>query len=156
MSEQTNASFGLPETPEQELARVKAELADAKAKLAAQAAAPVEPVQDLDSQGFAKEYVKLMIFKGSRPDDLQRVPVGIRGYVIQIERGPEVIVHKAFAEVLEHAIEDVTISGDGGLVTRPAHRFPFQIKGPATEEEYLSFQAQMKAATLATAAAARA
>jgi hypothetical protein len=157
MSEAKNANFGLPLTPAEELEAVKKQLAEANAKLIAAglgANADAEPAQNLDSQGFAKEYVKLRIFKGSRKDDLQRVPLGIRGFVVQVERGPEVIIHKVFAEVLEQAIEDVTISGDNELITRPAHRFPYQIIGTATEAEYLAFQASMKAG--ASAAAVRA
>lgn len=155
MSDVTNANFGLPLTPEQEIAALKAQLAEANAKLlAATAPDAVEPVQDLDSQGFPKEYVRLQIFKGSRPDDLAYVPIGIRGFVVKVERGVEVVIHRAFADVLKDAIEDVTVSGEGGLVTRPAHRFPFQILGPATEADYQAFHAKMRAG--ASAAAVRA
>lgn len=149
-----NASFGVPETPEEKIARLESLVAQQAAALRAAAGDAPEKPQDLDSQGFPKEYVRLHIFKGSRPDDLSRVPIGIRGYVINVERGKDVIIHKAFADVLKDAIEDVTISGEGGLVTRPAHRFPFQILGTASEAEYKAFHAEMKSG--ATSAAVRA
>ena len=146
MSDALNQDFGLPpvaETPEQTIARLTAELAAKDAALAAaKAPTPDEPVQDLDSQGFKREYVKLRIFQGSRKDDIQRVPLGIGGYVVQVERGPEVVIHKQFAMVLQDAVEDITISGENELITQPAHRFPFQIIGPATEAEYLAFRAK--------------
>ena len=145
MTTESNANFGLPPTPEQQIEALKKQLEEANQKLLAAGVAAPEPVQDLDSQGFPKEYVKLRIFKGQRPDDLSHVPIGIRGHVVQVERGPEVIIHKAFADVLEHAVEDVTVSGDNELITRPAHRFPFQILGTATESEYLAFRESMKA-----------
>jgi hypothetical protein len=145
MNDDKNASFGLPETPEQVIARLTAALAATQAELAAaKAPAEVEPVKDLDSQGFEKEYVHLHIFEGQRPDDIKRVPLGIGGYVVEVERGKKVIIHKAFAAILEDAIEHVTVSGVNELITRPAHRFPFRIEGPATEAEYLAFKAQMK------------
>ena len=153
MSNEANANFGLPLTPAQEIEALKKQLADANQKLIAAGVADNEPAQNLDSQGFAREYVKLRIFEGSRPDDIKRVPLGINGYVVEVDRGPVVVIHKEFAAVLEHAGEDITVSGDGGLVTRPAHRFPFQIVGPATEDEYLAFHASMKAGAPSAAVA---
>lgn len=150
---EANTTFGLPPTLEEQVEALKKQLAEANQKLVAAGVGGDAPVQDLDSQGFPKEYVKLRIFQGSRPDDLKRVPIGIRGYVVEVDRGPVVVIHRAFAEVLEHAIEDVTVSGEGGLVTRPAHRFPFQILGPATEAEYLAFHASMKAGAPSAATA---
>lgn len=152
MSGTKNEDFGIPSvSAEAQIEALKAKLAEAEAKLAA--IAPVEPDApvDLDSQGFPKEYVRLHIFKGQRPDDLAYVPIGIRGFVVKVTRGEDVIIHKAFADVLKDAIEDVTVSGEGGLTTRPAHRFPFQIKGTATEAEYHAFHAKMKAGASARA-----
>lgn len=149
-----NANFGLPLTAEEQLADLRAKLAAAEAKLAAIAPAPAEPVQDLDSQGFPKEYVKLLIFQGSEKGAITHVPIGIRGYVVNVERGKEVVIHKAFADVLKDAIEDVTIQSEGGLITRPSHRFPFQVVGKATEDDYKAFHAGMRSGVSSAAARA--
>ena len=155
MAEGKNANFGLPPTKDDEIAALKKQLADANAKLIASGAGePVEAPQDLDSQGFEKVYVKLNIAPGQRVDDPARVPLGINGYVIRVERGVDVIVHKAFADVLKNAVEDITLQGEGGLITRPALRFPYQILGPASEDEYQAFKAKMKSG--ASAAVVRA
>jgi len=150
---EANASFGLPLTAEEQIVELRAKLKAAEEKLAAIVPAS-EPVQNLDSQGFPKEYVRLQIFQGGEKGALTHVPIGIRGYVVNVERGKEVVIHKAFADVLKDAVEDVTVQSEGGLITRPSHRFPFQILGPATEAEYLAFHANMKAG--ASSAAVRA
>jgi hypothetical protein len=155
MAEGKNANFGLPPTKDDEIAALKKQLADANAKLIASGAGePAEALQDLDSQGFEKVYVKLNIAPGQRVDDPTHVPLGINGYVVKVERGVDVIIHKAFADVLKNAVEDITLKGDGGLITRPALRFPYQILGPATEDEYQAFKAKMKSG--ASAAVVRA
>ena len=56
--------------------------------------------------------------------------------------------------MLKNAVEDITLQGEGGLITRPALRFPYQILGPASEEEYQAFKAKMKSG--ASAAVVRA
>ena len=109
MSNEANANFGLPLTPAQEIEALKKQLADANQKLIAAGVADNEPAQNLDSQGFAREYVKLRIFEGSRPDDIKRVPLGINGYVVEVDRGPVVVIQKEFAAVLEHDVEDITV-----------------------------------------------
>lgn len=153
-----NAAFGLPpvtETSDQRLIRLQKQaealiaqetdaevvermVAEARAKRAA-----AELPQDTD--GFPKEYVRVVIFKGSQKFDLSYVPLGINGFVIKCPRGEEVILPKCFVtECLEHAIEEVTVQSQGGLITRPAHRFPYSLKGPATPEEYKAFQDQQR------------
>lgn len=142
-----NDTFGLPEekeTAEQTIARLTAALAAAEKKLAAPEAS-VDDVGTLDSQGFPKEYVHLEIFPGREKHDLSYVPLGIGGYALRVQRGVSVIVPKIFVdECLAHAVEEVTTQSEGGLVTRPALRFPYQVKGTASEAEYLAQQAKAK------------
>lgn len=142
-----NENFGLPETPEEKIARLEAQNATLVAQLAVKAAdddAPAnEGVGSADAQGFPRKYVRLQVFRSQNPQDSAYVTPGINGYVIRIERGKDVIVPSVFAEVLEHCIEEVTTQSEGGLVTRPSHRFPFSVLGEATEAEYLAFQTKM-------------
>ncbi len=102
---------------------------------------PSEGTGDTDSQGFPKQYVKLVVFAGQNKTDLQYITPSINGYALKIPRGPVVIVPEVFAQVLDHAVEEVTTKSQGGLETRPAHRFPFNVIGPATEAEYKAFRA---------------
>jgi len=110
----------------------------------AEASLPAAEVQDLDSLGFPKKYVKLTIFKSTSKQDLSYVPVGVNGFVWRIRRGEAVVVHSVVADALNNAITEVVLQAEGGLITQPAHRFPYQAS-PATEEEYLAFKAQMAA-----------
>lgn len=162
-----NAAFGLPpatQTPDERIAELEAllraktadeRIAELEAKLAVSearvaalppddAADPREGTGPADAQGFPKEYVRLTVYRGQSPTDLAYVPVAIRGYALKITRGEEVIVPKVFATVLDQAVEEITTQAMGGLVTRPSHRFPFSVHGPATEEQYLAFQATMR------------
>lgn len=163
-----NANFGLPpevapqdETPEQRALRIKARadaiaLKDAEEeevqRLVAAARAervkanlpPDETKLAVDTQGFPAEYDKVVIFKGQGKNDLSYVPIGINGFVIKAPRGEEIIIPHVFTQVLENAVEEVTIQSQGGLITRPAHRFPYQIRGRATPEEYKAYQMQQR------------
>ena len=102
---------------------------------------PTEGSGDSDAQGFPKQYVKMVVFAGQNKDDLQYITPQVNGYALKIPRGPVVIVPSVVAECLDHAIEEVTTKSQGGLETRPAHRFPFNVIGPATEAEYKAFRA---------------
>ena len=139
--------FGLPPTAD-EYAELKRQLAEANAKLAAlppdTGAAPNEGKGPIDSQGFPKKYVKLTIAESSNPEDLMYVPLAIEGYAIKVTRGKMVILPTVFEEILAHAIQEVTVRSEGGLSTRPALRFPYNVHGPATEEEFLTFRAKMR------------
>lgn len=162
MSEQNgskqNEEFGIPaeqESPEQRAARIQREaerliaaeveqeeiarlVADARAKRAG-ANLPT------DTEGFRKEYVYVTVFEGSQAFDLPYVPLGINGFVIKVPRGQEVILPKEFVtQCLQNAIQEVTVRSQGGLITRPVHRFPFNVRGEATEEAYRAFQASQK------------
>ena len=143
------AALAAQEDDETILARLVAEAKEQRAQAlrarAADIAAAEEGTGEFDSQGLEKRYVELLVFKGNQSTDLSYVPVGVNGYVIKIQRGEKVIVHKIFADVLNDAIEDITISGEGGLITRPAHRFPFQIIGERSEAQYLDFKKKMAA-----------
>jgi hypothetical protein len=97
----------------------------------------------LDGQGFPKEYVRIKVFRRDA-QALDYVTPGINGYVLKIKCDEEVIIPKVFAEVIDHCVEEVTTKSEGGLETRPVHRFPFSLLGPATEAEYLRFQAKMR------------
>ena len=163
-----NANFGLPpevvadETPEQRAARIKARaealafteaeeeevqrlVADARAKRAAANLPPDETRLPVDTQGFPADYDKIVIFKGQSKNDLAYVPIGINGFVIKAPRGETIIIPHVFTEVLEHAVEEVTVQSQGGLITRPAHRFPYQIQGKATPEEYQAYMQGQRA-----------
>ena len=132
----TNATFGLPPTIEE----LQAQIAVLQAKLTAK---DTPPVQNLDSQGLPKKYVKLIVYRGSQAQDPAFVKPSVNGYMVKIQRGEEVITHQCFAEVLEHAVEEITVQSEGGLITRPSQRFTFQVLGEATEEEYLAFKQKM-------------
>lgn len=136
---EANTTFGLPQSEAEQIADLKAKLAASEAALK-EATAKTPPEDDLgtlDSQGFPKEYVKLEIFAGREKHDLNYAPLGIGGYVLRVQRGVEVIVPKIFVdECLAHAVEEITVQSEGGLVTRPALRFPYHVRGPATEAEY--------------------
>jgi len=108
----------------------------------AEASLPEVEVQDLDNLGFPKKYVRLTIFKGTSKQDLSYVPVGCNGFVWRIRRGEAVVVHSVVADVLNHAVTEVVLQAEGGLVTMPAHRFPYQA-APATEAEYIAFKSKM-------------
>lgn len=157
-----NASFGLPpeavaavpETEEQRVARLRAVaeaevaresdeqlLARLKAEARNRRAMNSDASIPTDTQGFPADYVRVEIFKGPNKQDPAYVPLGINGFVIKVPRGEEVILPRVFmTECLEHAIEDVTVQSQGGLITRPVHRFPFMMRGPATPDEYRAYQ----------------
>ena len=161
----TNAGFGIPVDVETHL-RAQAEAAaatqfDEQALLAkytaealarreaelredAEASLPAPEVQDLDNLGFPKKYVKLTVFKGTDKQDLSYVPVGVNGFVWRIRRGEAVVVHSVVADALNNAVTEVVIQSEGGLITQPAHRFPYQAS-PATQAEYDAFKAKMAA-----------
>jgi hypothetical protein len=161
----SNAAFSIPADVEARL-RAQAEVAaasqiDEQAFLAkytaealakreaefreeAEASLPEGEVQDLDNLGFLKKYVKLTIFKGTSKQDLSYVPVGVNGFVWRIRRGEQVIVHSVVADTLNNAVTEVVLQAEGGLITQPAHRYPYQAS-PATQEEYDAFKAKMAA-----------
>lgn len=143
------------ETDEQIVARLVAEMRAERADREAQIRATLgsedrprgnEGTGPAAAQGFPEEYVSLTVYKGRDKHDLSYVPVSVNGYAFKIMRGEKVIVPSVVAQTLDHAIEDVTIESEGGLVTRPAHRFPFTVHGSATTEEYRAFSAQCRAA----------
>lgn len=154
-----NGSFELPEeTEEARVARLREiaakrvaretdeELidrfvAEARAKRVSSAS---EPQGSLDAHGFPMDYDRVEIFKGQNKNDQSYVPLGIKGFVLKVPRGEEVIIPSCFTEVLEHAVEEVTIQSQGGLVTRPALRFPFTKRGKATRDEYLVFRTEQR------------
>lgn len=164
-AQKSNESFGIPSDVE---ARLRAQASEAASKqideaalLAkftaeaiaareaelredAEASLPEPEVQDLDSLGFPKKYVRLTVFKGTSKQDLSYVPIGVNGFVWRIRRGEQVIVHSVVADALNNAVTEVVLQAEGGLITQPAHRFPYSAV-PATEAEYLAFKAKMAA-----------
>ena len=162
-AQQSNTAFSIPADVEARL-RAQAEAAaaaqiDEKALLVkytaealakreaelredAEASLPEAEVQDLDNLGFPKKYVKLTIFKGTSKQDLSYVPVGVNGFVWRIRRGEQVVVHSVVANALNDAVTEVVLQAEGGLITQPAHRYPYQAS-PATEAEYLAYKAKM-------------
>lgn len=143
------------ESPEQRRARLQAEAdkliaaeidAEEIALMVAEARAKRAGANlPTDTEGFRKEYLHVQIFEGGQANDLPYVPLGINGFVIKVPRGVDVILPKEFVtECLQNAIQEITVKSQGGLVTRPVHRFPFNVKGPATEEQYREFQAKQR------------
>ena len=157
MTEGLNTEFGLPpvsekpvvETEDQRIARlrakavatVNAETDEAVLKrLIAEERARVAPKAP-DAQGFAPEYSRIVISPGQNKTDQDFVPLGINGYIIKVPRGKEVIIPTCFiTECLERAVEEATVSSNQGYITRPNHRFHWQVKGTATAEEYETFR----------------
>lgn len=129
-------------------ALLKRFIAEARAKkekelraLAADEAGDGEGTGDSDAQGFPREYVKLLIYKGQQATDEQYVKLGANGYAWKIRRGEDVIVPTVVVSVLNDAVQELTTQTNNGLETRPAHRYPFQVKGSATAEEHRAFVA---------------
>lgn len=90
-------------------------------------------------QGFPRKYVELMVFKGSGKHDLSYVVPSVNGYAMKIQRGVKVIVPSVFANALNDAVQDIAVKTEGGVVTEPTHRFPFQVIREVSEAEYLAF-----------------
>lgn len=105
-----------------------------------------EPAQ-LDAQNFPKRYVEIIIYKGrDSKQDLAYVPIGVNGFHWKITRGARVIVPDVVTEVLEHAVGEDVVQAEGGLITQPVHRFPYQVlRTGVPEAEYLAFRAKMRA-----------
>lgn len=144
-----NASFGLPATDTETIADLRRQLAEAEAKIRAAGGPESDPAEGtgpLDSQGFPKEYVRIEIDAGRDKQDLSYVPLAIGGYAIKVNRGVEVILPTVFEAVLKNAVEEITVQSEGGLITRPSRRFPYQVRGTATEAEFLAFREANKAA----------
>lgn len=131
------------ESEEQILARY---VAEARAKRdealrakASELTAAEEGTGLAEGQGFPNKYVRLVVFKGNARSDQEFVKLGVNGYAWKIARGTEVVVPSVVANALHDAVQDVTVQSEGGLITRPALRFPYQVIGEATEKEYRAF-----------------
>ena len=128
------------------LAEEKAKLEDGvRARVSKDLTISQEGAGDPESHGFPERYVRLIISRGGQKHDLSYVPVGVNGYMWQIERGREVIVPDVVVNALNHAVTEVAVQTEGGLITRPSHRFPFQVIGSATKAEYQEFREKMQA-----------
>lgn len=130
-------------------AKIRAEeLAKLEASVRSKVAEDIQG-NEISADDFPQVFYKITIFKGPNKHDLSYVPVGVNGYAWKIERGPEVIVPSVVVDALNDAVGEVTIQSEGGLITRPAHRFPFQVLGQATRKEYDEFRAKNRAAAKA-------
>lgn len=99
-----------------------------------------------DTRGFPADYDKIKVFRGQNKRDLNYVPLSLNGLVIKVPRDKEVILPHAFVQdCLDLMIENITVTSEGGYVTRPAHRAPYTYLGKATPEEYKAFQEREKA-----------
>lgn len=99
----------------------------------------------LDTNGFPEDYDVIRIFRGQNKQDLNYVPLSLNGLCIKVPRDVEVILPHAFvADCLDLCIEDITIQSEGGYITRPAQRFPYQFLRKATTAEYKAFQTQQR------------
>ena len=102
-----------------------------------------DTVLPTDTKDLPEEYDRIEIFAGREKNDLAYVPLGLEGLVIKAPRGREIILPHIFVtECLDHAIENVTVRSQGGLISRPVARFPYNFKGKATKAEYQAFQKQ--------------
>jgi len=96
-----------------------------------------------DTRGFPEDYDVIRIFRGQNKQDLSYVPLSLNGLVIKVPRDVEVILPHAFVvDCLDLMVEAVTVQSQGGYVTRPAHRAPYNFIRKATTAEYKAFQAQ--------------
>lgn len=109
-----------------------------------------------DAFGFPKKYFKIEVYADRSKGAEQVVKVGVNGRAFLIKRGELVIVPSVVVDNLNNAIQEVTTQFEGGLETRPAHRFPFQMHGEATEAEYIAYQQKMRKGQAARAQAAAA
>lgn len=160
-AQQVNEGFGVPADVEAQLrAQAEAEVAkefdkaallekfraEARAKLEAELREEALSLEqdkqpNLDVFGFPKEYFKIQIFKGQSKADLGYVAVSVNGYAWKLARGMPLIVHSVVVDALNAAITESVVQHEGGLITTPVHRFPYQIFGGATEAEYIAFKA---------------
>lgn len=129
------------------LARFVSEIrAQRESKIRAEALVLADAKPDADAHGFPKKYVELMIFHGDAKE-LAYVPLGVNGFICKVQRGEKVILNSVFLEVLEHAVTEVVIQHEGGLITRPKHQYQFNVtRHDVPEPEYLAFKAKMKEA----------
>ncbi len=162
----TNQAFATPPTDETDAERIarlraKAELQAAQefdedaiyAKILAEARdkrmkvlSGDEVELPTDTRGFPEDYDKIKIFRGQNKQDLSYVPLSLNGLVIKVPRDKEVILPHAFVvDCLDLMVEDVTVQSQGGYITRPAHRAPYNFIGKATRAEYTAFQEREKA-----------
>lgn len=109
---------------------------------------------NVDAFGFPKRYFKINIYRGQGKKELSYIPVGVNGYVFKLERGVDLMVPSVVLDALNDAVTEDVIQSDGGLITRPVHRFQYQNLGAVTEAEYKAFKEKMNAAGAKTAAAA--
>ncbi len=124
----------------EEQAKRAAEVRNRAATLAQQAP------QDFDAHGFPKKYFEISIFRGTEQKALGYVPVGVNGYAWKIQRGAKVIVPSVVVDALNDAITEEVVQADGGLITSPVHRFPFQTHREVSEDEYIKYRERMKSA----------
>ena len=165
MEKQINDAFTVPAADETEIQRVarlraKAELQAAQefnedavyAKLLAEARekrlkviSGDEVELAVDTRGFPEDYDVIRIFRGQNKQDLNYVPLSLNGLVIKVPRDVEVILPHAFVvDCLDLMVENITVQSEGGYVTRPAHRAPYNFVRKATTAEYKAFQSAQK------------
>lgn len=137
-------------------------VAEAKAKKLAEIRAKAEVLSEgakpnLDAHGFPEEYVELMIYKGQGKDQLSYVPIGVNGYFWKVQRGVRVVVPKVVQHVLENAIGEEVVQAEGGLITQPVHRFPYQLhRDNVSKADYIKAREAGKAAAVSQVATASA
>jgi hypothetical protein len=93
-----------------------------------------------DAHGFSKKRFRIFIHESQNASDPKEQPVSINGYAWNIKRGVDVLVPPEVVHVLENAITEVVVQAEGGLITRPAHRIPFQNYGEATAADLAKFE----------------
>lgn len=120
-------------------------LAEERAKRLAKLSGDAEVELATDTRGFPPDYDVINIFRGQGKQDLPYVPLSLNGLVLKVPRGEDVIIPHAFVvDVLNLCVEDITVKSQGGYVTRPAHRFPYNFIRKATPEEYKAYQDEQK------------
>jgi hypothetical protein len=96
--------------------------------------------RDIDAHGFSKKRHKIFIHEAQSQTDPKKVFLSINGFAWDIQRGINVLVPPEVVSALNNAIGEHTVQSEGGLVTRPMHRFPFQDFGVASEKDIAEFE----------------
>lgn len=119
---------------------------DVAAIVAAERARRAQELLPIDTSGWPADYDKIRIYRGQNKQDKGYVELSINGFCIKAPRDREIILPHIFVtECLDHAVEEITIQSQGGLITQPSHRFPYQFIAKASSAEYAAFQIQERA-----------
>jgi len=88
---------------------------------------------------YPEGYVKVYFHAKSTATDHEDVSLSHNGQNIVIQRQKEVTIPKRFIEIAEHAVysQFKQLPGESRKVIAQVRKFPFEIRGEGTEEDYL-------------------